>query len=77
MYTQENVDQINRALSMLASGMPIGAAARAVRRSAANASRTDVWDALRSQAIAATMRFDEPALDAIYESALGCRRSKS
>lgn len=71
MYTQENVDQINRVLSMLASGMPIGAAARAVRRSAANASPTDIWDALRSQAIAATTRFDESALDAIYESALG------
>jgi MerR family transcriptional regulator, light-induced transcriptional regulator len=71
LYTQEHVDQINRTLSMLASGMPIGAAARAVRRSAANASRIDVWDALRSQAIAAIMRFDESALDAIYESALG------
>lgn len=71
LYTQEHVDQINRTLSMLASGVSIGAAARAVRRSAADASRTDVWDALRSQAIAATMRFDESALDAIYESALG------
>jgi DNA-binding transcriptional MerR regulator len=71
LYTQEHVDQINRTLSLLASGMSIGAAARAVRRSAASSSRTDVWSALRSQAIAATMRFDESALDAIYESALG------
>jgi MerR family transcriptional regulator, light-induced transcriptional regulator len=71
LYTQEDVDQINRTLSMLASGMPIGAAARAVRRSAASASRTDVWAALRSQTISAVMRFDESALDAIYESALG------
>ncbi len=70
LYTQEHVEQINRTLSMLASGMPIGAAARAVRRGTANAVRTDVWDALRSQAIAAIMRFDESALDAIYESAL-------
>jgi MerR family transcriptional regulator, light-induced transcriptional regulator len=71
LYTQEHVDQINRALSMLADGMPIGAAARAVRRSAAGSSRTDVWDALRSRAISAVTRFDESALDAIYESALG------
>src|SRR5688500_13806700 len=71
LYTQEHVDQINRTLSMLASGMQIGAAARVVRRSAASSSRTDVWVALRSQAIAAIMRFDESALDAIYESALG------
>jgi hypothetical protein len=56
---------------MLASGMPIGAAARAVRRSTAGPSRTDVWSALRSQTISAVMRFDESALDAIYESALG------
>jgi MerR family transcriptional regulator, light-induced transcriptional regulator len=71
LYTQEHVDQITRTLSMLAGGMPIGAAARAVRRSAGSSSRTDVWDALRGQAIAAIMRFDESALDAIYESALG------
>lgn len=71
LYTQEHVDQINRTLAMLANGMPIGAAARAVRRSTADASRTDVWGALRNQAIAAIMRFDESALDAIYESALG------
>jgi MerR family transcriptional regulator, light-induced transcriptional regulator len=71
LYTQEHVDQINRALSMVASGTSIGAAARAVRRSAASSSRTDVWSALRGQAIAAVIRFDESALDAIYESALG------
>jgi DNA-binding transcriptional MerR regulator len=71
LYTQEHVEQINRTLSMLASGMQIGAAARVVRRCAASSSRTDVWSALRSQAIAAIMRFDESALDAIYESALG------
>jgi len=71
LYTQEHVEQINSALSLLASGVPIGAAARAVRRSAASSSRTDVWSALRRQTIAAIMRFDESALDAIYESALG------
>ncbi len=71
LYTQTDVDQINRTLSMLASGMPIGAAARAVRRSAASESRMDVWAALRSQTISAIMRFDESALDKIYESALG------
>jgi DNA-binding transcriptional MerR regulator len=71
LYTQQHVDQINKALSMLASGMPIGAAARAVRRSTATATRTDVWAALRTQTIAAVMRFDEAALDTIYESALG------
>jgi MerR family transcriptional regulator, light-induced transcriptional regulator len=71
LYTQEQVDRINRTLSMLASGMQIGAAARAVRRSAASSSPTDLWTALRGQAIAAIMRFDESALDAIYESALG------
>jgi MerR family transcriptional regulator, light-induced transcriptional regulator len=71
LYSQEHVDQINRALSMVASGMSIGTAARAVRRSAASSARTDVWAALRNQTISAIMRFEESALDAIYESALG------
>jgi DNA-binding transcriptional MerR regulator len=71
LYSQEHVEQINRALSMIASGMSIGTAARAVRRSAASPARTDVWVALRNQTISAIMRFDESALDAIYESALG------
>jgi MerR family transcriptional regulator, light-induced transcriptional regulator len=71
LYSQEHVEQINRALSMIASGMSIGAAARAVRRSAASPARTDVWAALRNQTISAIVRFDECALDAIYESALG------
>jgi MerR family transcriptional regulator, light-induced transcriptional regulator len=71
LYSQEHVEQINRALSMIASGMSIGTAARALRRSAAGPARTDVWAALRNQTISAIMRFDESALDAIYESALG------
>jgi MerR family transcriptional regulator, light-induced transcriptional regulator len=68
MYTQEHVDQINRALAMLERGMPISSAARAL--STATASRTDVWTAMRSQVVSAIVRFDEAALDTIYESAL-------
>ena len=69
LYTQENVDQINRAVAMLERGLSIGSAARALRGTAAPAS-TDVWAALRNQVVAAIVRFDEVALDAIYQSAL-------
>ncbi len=69
LYTQANVDQINQAVAMLERGVSIGSAARALRGTAAPAS-TDVWAALRNQVVAAIVRFDEVALDAIYESAL-------
>lgn len=70
MYTQEHVDQINRAVAMLDSGSSIGSAARALRGTSAPPSGGDVWSALRAQVIAAIVRFDEAALDTIYESAL-------
>lgn len=69
MYTQEHVDKINRALAMLERGASIGSAARALRGTAAT-DATDVWTALRTQIISAIVRFDEQALDSIYESAL-------
>jgi len=69
LYTQEHVDQINRAVAMLERGISIGSAARALRGTVAP-SGTDVWAALRNQVIAAIVRFDEVALDAIYQSAL-------
>ena len=69
LYTQEHVDQINRAVAMLERGVSIGSAARALRGTAAP-SGTDVWAALRNQIVAAIVRFDEVALDAIYQSAL-------
>lgn len=69
LYTQEHVDQINRALAMLERGESIGSAARALR-GAEPAAATDVWVALRARMIAAITRFDEEALDAVYESTL-------
>ena len=69
LYTQEQVDQISRALAMVEQGTSIGAAARALRSSAAPGA-TDVWTAFRTQIIAAIDRFDESALETIYESAL-------
>ena len=69
MYTQEQVDQINQALAMLERGTSIGSAARTLRGVTASAA-IDVWAALRTQIIAAIARFDEAALEAIYESAL-------
>jgi DNA-binding transcriptional MerR regulator len=69
MYTQEQVDQINRALAMLERGTSIGSAARTLRGGTAPAS-LDVWAALRTRIIASIARFDEAALEAIYESAL-------
>jgi MerR family transcriptional regulator, light-induced transcriptional regulator len=70
MYTQEHVDQINRAMAMLERGTSIGSAARALRGTTAPLAGTNVWMALRTQVISAIVRFDEAALDAIYESAL-------
>jgi DNA-binding transcriptional MerR regulator len=69
-YTREHIDQIHRALSMVERGVPIGSAARTLRRSAAPTEPADAWTALLSQIVAAVTRFDEPALDATYESAL-------
>lgn len=69
LYTQQHVDQINRALAMRERGTSIGSAARALRGAAAPTG-TDIWTALRARIISAIVQFDETALDAIYESAL-------
>lgn len=70
-YTREHIDQIHRALSMVERGVPIGSAARTLRRSGTTpAEPVDAWTALVSQVVTAVSRFDEPALDATYESAL-------
>lgn len=69
LYTQEHVDQINRALAMVERGTSIGSAARTLRGATASAA-VDIWAALRTQIIAAIVRFDEAALESIYESAL-------
>jgi DNA-binding transcriptional MerR regulator len=69
MYTQEHVDQIARALTMREQGTSIGSAARALRGTTPPATK-NLWGALRAQVIAAVVRFDEAAVDTIYESAL-------
>jgi MerR family transcriptional regulator, light-induced transcriptional regulator len=69
LYTQQNVDQLNRAVAMLERGISIGSAARALRGTPAP-STTDVWAALRNQVVASIVRFDEAALDAVYQSAM-------
>src|ERR1044072_6363065 len=69
LYTQEHVDQINRALAMLERGTSIGSAARTLRGAVAPTA-VDICAALRTQIIAAIIRFDEAALEAVYESAL-------
>lgn len=70
MYTREQIDQIMRARVMLERGVSIRQASRTLRRAGIAGRRADVWETLQARVIAAIVRFDEPALDAEYESAL-------
>ncbi|MGQ0510171.1 MAG: MerR family transcriptional regulator [Betaproteobacteria bacterium] len=73
LYTQAQVDQIHAVLALMAKGVPIGQMRRALAGSAqAHQSRPAAgpWTKYLERMSAAIARFDEAALDAVYDEAL-------
>lgn len=73
LYTQAQVDQIHEVLALVAKGVPIGQVRRALSGSAqARPSRAakGPWTRYLERMSAAIARFDEAALDAVYDEAL-------
>jgi DNA-binding transcriptional MerR regulator/methylmalonyl-CoA mutase cobalamin-binding subunit len=77
LYTQEHIDLINRVVGMLDKGMRIGQvkplleAERAAQRAAEGDDEHSVtWRRYLDGMIAAVIRFDEEALEAVYNEAL-------
>ncbi|HEX6720008.1 MAG TPA: MerR family transcriptional regulator [Burkholderiaceae bacterium] len=73
MYTQADVDTIQRALALMQRGVAIGRARDALRgvQPARSASRSSTpWAQQRARMLAAVERFDEPALDQVYDEML-------
>lgn len=68
LYTREHIDQVHRVLALLEKGMAIGQVSRSLRSDAAQAE--DSWSLLRRRMLAAIGRFDEPALEELYNEAL-------
>jgi MerR family transcriptional regulator, light-induced transcriptional regulator len=71
MYTQEHIDRVRQVLSLLDKGISIGHASRRLARAPSSKSANDQWSAQRERMITAITRFDEEALDGIYNEALG------
>ena len=73
LYTEAQVDQIHEVLALMAKGVPIGQMRRALTGSAqARQSRPAAgpWTRYLERLSAAIARFDEAALDAVYDEAL-------
>jgi MerR family transcriptional regulator, light-induced transcriptional regulator len=71
MYTQQHIDLLHRVRGMLDRGMSIAQAADSLRSlDRANDRRPNRWEALRRGMVAAVARFDEPALEELYNEAL-------
>jgi DNA-binding transcriptional MerR regulator/methylmalonyl-CoA mutase cobalamin-binding subunit len=72
LYTQANVDMINDVVATLAKGIPISQVSQALqqRRAVAQENPGDAWRVNINRMIAAISRFDEEALNHIYNDAL-------
>jgi len=73
LYTQAQVDQIHAVLALMAKGVPIGQMRRALNGStqARQAGPSSgAWTRYLERMSAAIARFDEVALDAVYDEAL-------
>ena len=70
LYTREQIDRVNRVLSLLDRGVAIGQASRSLGPAPVAAAR-DAWSQVRERMIDAASRFDEGALDEAYNEALG------
>ncbi|MGD9265043.1 MAG: MerR family transcriptional regulator [Lysobacterales bacterium] len=73
LYTQEDIDLINKVVGLLDRGMRIGqvkAFLDASGEEAEGEKAQDVWHRFLDGMLAAVIRFDEDALDAVYSEAL-------
>ena len=76
LYTQQNVERINRIVELLNQGISVGHVKPLLDQSQGNAatsSRTDdvnTWNDQQDKMLAAIERFDEPSLDSTYNDAL-------
>ena len=76
LYTQQNVERINRIVELLNQGISVGHVKPLLDQSTGNAatsSRTDdvnTWNDQQDKMLAAIERFDEPSLDSTYNDAL-------
>ena len=72
LYTQAHVEEIQRVLALVRSGVSIGQvrAALASQAPAGEEARGGMWAGYRRRMAAAIAAFDEQALEAVYEEAL-------
>ena len=72
LYTQQNIDMINDVVALLAKGIPISQASRTLqqRHELGEASESDPWRDNLDHMISAISRFDEDALNKIYNDVL-------
>jgi DNA-binding transcriptional MerR regulator len=72
LYTQADIDRINRVVGLLGQGMSIRQAASLVDAAdgGLDATGADPWRPYLERMVAAITEFDEPALDAVYNDAL-------
>ena len=72
LYTQQNIDMINYVVALLAKGIPISQVSRSLqqRHEAESESDGDPWRENLNSMISAISRYDEDALNKIYNDAL-------
>ncbi len=72
LYTRAHIDLINRILELLDKGMSIGQVRRALEAAGADqaVAPADVWAGYRERMLAAITRFDEAALEDVYDEVL-------
>lgn len=72
LYTQAHIDQIHQVLALVAKGVPIGQVRRVMADGAARTSQpaAGAWRGYLERMAAAIARFDEAALDEVYDEAL-------
>lgn len=75
LYTRDDIDLINRVVALLDRGMRIGQVKAELseqerRESRASGDEAEPWSAYRRRMTAAIIRFDEDALEEVYNQAL-------
>jgi len=72
VYTQNDIEQIREILDRLATGVSIGQVARDIQNKPANVQdkSENIWSKYSQRMIDAIMRFDEHALDNVYNDAM-------
>lgn len=73
LYSQDDIDTINRVMALLDKGIAIGQVRQALHAATAESPATtnDPWARYREQMIQSIARYDESRLEDIYNEALG------